>query len=169
MRKLTVVDAAELAAAYAVARYVVALDGDTLPLRVGEPATDLEAYWPAERYAFITAWNPASEPRSDTANAAADALLVSRIDSNGTPRHPAWAEDPNGQWHEPGWLMADMDDAVTDRLALEFGQAAVLAWRRGEAVRLRLLMPRPDDANLDDQLATCIDWLGERQQDPVTA
>ena len=70
MRELQIVDAAELAAAYATADYVVVLDGEPMPLRVGEPATDLEAYVPASRYAFITAWNPASQPRSDSANEA---------------------------------------------------------------------------------------------------
>ena len=72
MRELQIVDAAELATAYAAAEYVVVLDGDTLPLRVGQPASDLQAYSPAPHYAFITAWNPASEPRSDGANQAAD-------------------------------------------------------------------------------------------------
>ena len=41
MRELQIVDAAELATAYAAAEYVVVLDGDALPLRVGEPASDL--------------------------------------------------------------------------------------------------------------------------------
>ena len=40
MRELQVVDAAELATAYAAARYCVALDGDTFALRVGEPALE---------------------------------------------------------------------------------------------------------------------------------
>jgi len=83
MRELQVVNAAELAAAFAAADYSVLLDGETLPLRVGDPAADLEAYWPARRYVFITAWNPASEPRSDTANETADALLVGRLDDAG--------------------------------------------------------------------------------------
>ena len=39
MRELQVVDASELAAAYAAAHYAVVLDGDTVPLRVGHPAS----------------------------------------------------------------------------------------------------------------------------------
>ncbi|HEU4774686.1 MAG TPA: DUF3293 domain-containing protein [Lysobacter sp.] len=161
MRELTVVNAVELAAAYAAARYAVVLDGDTLLLQVGRPATDLEAYWPAERYVFITAWNPASEPRSDTANAAADALLLAQIDHYRAARLPAWAESPDGQWREPGWLLADIDGDTSDRLAIEFGQAAILAWRRGEPVRLRMLMEPSPDAG-DDFKAACIDWMGSR-------
>lgn len=143
MHELQIVDAAELANAYAAAEYVVVLDGDTLPLRVGQPASDLEAYSPAPRYAFITAWNPASEPRSDTANHAADALLVAQLDAAGAVRHPAWAQGTEGDWREPGWLLTGLEESELYRLALEFGQAGVLAWRSGEPVRLRMMMPRP--------------------------
>ncbi len=143
MRELQIVDAAELATAYAAADYAVVLDGEPLPLRVGEPAADLEAYVPAPRYAFITAWNPASQPRSDTANEAADALLVAQLDAAGVPRHPAWAQGPDSVWREPGWLVAGIGEDDLIRLAVEFGQAGVLDWHAGEPVRLRMLMPCP--------------------------
>lgn len=161
MRELQVVDAVELATAYAAAIYAVALDGDTLPLRVGEPAADLEAYWPAHRYTFITAWNPASQPRCDTLNQAADLLLVAQIDATGAARQAAWAEDPAGDWREPGWLLADLDATTTDLLAREFGQAAVLAWQRGEPVRLRMLMGHPCGAGGDvaADAAAFTDWV----------
>lgn len=146
MHELQIVDAAELATAYAAAEYVVVLDGDTLPLRVGQPATDLEAYSPAPRYAFITAWNPASEPRSDTANKAADTLLVAELDAVGAVRHAAWAQGTGSEWREPGWLVAGLDESRLHRLAMEFGQAGVLAWRAGEPVRLHMLMPQPPRA-----------------------
>lgn len=155
MRELQVVNATELAAAYAAADYSVLLDGERLPLRVGDPATDLEAYWPARRYLFITAWNPASEPRSDTANATADALLAGRLDDVRAARQPAWAEDPGGGWREPGWLLADLEPDACMRLAQEFGQAGVLAWECGQPVRLRMMMARPVDAG---SLA-CVDWV----------
>ena len=161
MRELQVVDASELATAYATARYAVRLDGDVLPLQVGRPAGDLEAYWPAERYTFITAWNPASEPHSDGANQTADALLVGQLDSIGARRHAAWAEGPDGEWHEPGWLLADLDSAAVDRLAREFGQAGVLAWRRGEPVRLRMLIERPRDARREDRATAFTDWVDD--------
>jgi hypothetical protein len=165
MRELQIVDAAELATAYAAADYVVMLDGDTLPLRVGRPATDLEAYSPASGYAFLTAWNPASEPRSDAANQAADALLVAQLDAAGAVRHPAWAQGPDGQWREPGWLVAGLHENELYRLALEFGQAAVLAWRSGEPVRLRMLMPRPPCA----QAAAYTDWVAPKALQVVGA
>lgn len=155
MRELQIVDAAELATAYAAAEYVVVLDGDTLPLRVGQPASDLQAYSPAPHYAFITAWNPASEPRSDSANQAADALLVAQIDAAGAVRHPAWAQGTDGEWREPGWLVVGLDENELYRLALEFGQAGVLAWQAGGPVRLHMLMPRPATA----RTGAHTDWI----------
>lgn len=146
MRELQIVDAAELATAYAAADYLVVLDGEPLPLRVGLPATDLEAYLPAPRYAFITAWNPASQPRSDAANEAADALLVAELDAIGAARHPAWAQDPAGDWREPGWLVTGLGEDDLLRLALEFGQAGVLDWHAGAPVRLRMMVQRPPAA-----------------------
>ncbi|MGY0619720.1 DUF3293 domain-containing protein [Lysobacter sp. A378] len=169
MQERTVVNAIQLSIAYASARYTVKLDGDSLPLQVGQPATDLEAYWPATRYLFITAWNPASEPRSDTANAAADAVLEARLDAIGAARQRAWAEAPDGRWQEPGWVLADIDDPTADRLASEFGQAGVLAWCRGEPVRLRMSIERPDGHAPKDAIDSCIDWMGERVNGAVTA
>lgn len=155
MREFQLVNAADLAAAYAEAHYCVLLDGETLPLRVGHRAADLEAYWPARRYLFITAWNPASEPHSDEANQTADALLVGQLDEAGVQRHAAWAEDPLGDWREPGWLVADLDLDHCLHLAQEFGQAGVLFWETGQPVRLLMTVSRPADA----PASTCIDWV----------
>lgn len=155
MREFQIVDAAELAAAYAAAEYVVMLDSDALRLRVGQPAADVEAYWTGQRYVFITAWNPASEPHSDTANKTADALLVGQLEAMGVRRQSAWAESPDASWREPGWLVADLDASQANTLAQEFGQAGILAWERGEPVRLRMLVHRPPDAPASD----CVDWI----------
>jgi hypothetical protein len=161
MRTYQVVNAAELAGAYASAVYSVALDGDTVALRVGQPATDLEAYWPARSYVFLTAWNPASEPHSDSANRTADGLLVAEFDAAGLPRLAACAQSADGQWREPGWLLADADDHVVDRLAHEFGQAGVLSWRCGGPVRLKMMVPCPDSTELAGPAARYIDWADD--------
>lgn len=155
MRELRIVNAVELAAAFAGAEYAVVLDGDALALHVGERAVDVEAYWPMRRYGFITAWNPASVPHSDAANETANALLVARLDAMGLCRQPAHAYDARGGWREAGWLVGDIDETLIDLLGREFGQAGVLAWALGEPVRLRMLMPRPAKAKATD----CIDWV----------
>lgn len=160
MRTYRVVDAVELARAYAGAVYSVALDGDTLPLRVGQPAADLEAYWPARGYAFLTAWNPASQPHSDEANHTADGLLVAELDAAGIARLAACAQSPDGQWREPGWLLSDAEEHVVERLAQEFGQAGILSWRCGTPVRLKMLTGCPQPAGLTGVLAHYTDWTG---------
>jgi hypothetical protein len=159
MRELHVVDAGELAAAYAAAHYAVVLDGDAISLRVGEPAGDVEAYWTARSYAFITAWNPASRPLSEQANNLADARLVARLQALELPFHPAWASDHDREWRESGWLVANIAPEVLDTLAIEFGQAGVLYWEHGEPVRLRMSLHRPDDC----PGRPCVDWA-----EPVT-
>ena len=150
VRELQIVNATELALAYVRAEYAVVLDGDALRLHVREQARDLEAYWPARRYGFITAWNPGSVPHSDAANETANATLVARLDAIGARRLPAHAFDKNGQWREAGWLVGDVEESLLDLLGREFGQAAVLSWTFGEPVRLRMLMARPAGVLLPD-------------------
>lgn len=146
MREIQIVDAGELATAYAQADYAVRLDGDTFRIEVGKPAGDVEAYWPAHRYAFITAWNPASHPQSDAVNQSADSSLVAQLKAIGAPHQPAWAEDSTGDWRELGWLVAGLEPHMLDALAHEFGQAGVLHWEPGHPVRLKMYLRRPSDA-----------------------
>lgn len=155
MPEFHVIDANGLAKAYASADYAVVIDGRSHPLRVGGSAPQLEATWPAASYVLLTAWNPASMPRGNAENEAADRQLCARLDGAGLARRPASAQGPDGCWLEPGWLVADAEPAFIDALAREFGQAAVLAWARGEPVRLRMLVPR---AHRPSELP-CVDWV----------
>lgn len=157
MRELRIVDAAELAIAYARAEYALVIDEDALHLRVGKLARDVEAYWPMRRYGFITAWNPASVPVSDSANETANATLVARLNAMGVQRLPAHAFASDGSWREAGWLVADLEEPLLDLLGREFRQAGVLSWAAGEPVRLRMLMPCPVDAPDTEW----IDWVGD--------
>lgn len=140
------VDIPELARVYAAARYGATVQGRTIALHVGVPAVELERAWPGERYALITAWNPASQPQSREANDRADAALCSRLDAAGVPRVAAWAEAPDGTWYEPGWLAHGLPVDTVDALAREFGQAGTLSWVHGEPVHLRMMLPRPAGA-----------------------
>ncbi len=176
MRTLTVVDALDLAAAYAAARYGVPADDRTIELRIGELAADLEALWPARAYAFITAWNPASNPRSDEENQAADVALVARLDALGGIRRPAWAESPDGEWREPGWMLANIGNETINQLGLAFGQAAILAWDTGQPVSVRMLMSDPrtqrgpsTDARLPLERAACVHWWVAGQETALNA
>lgn len=154
----------ELAIAYAAAGYAVEHEGREHPLRVGQHAASLEAARPAARYAFITAWNPASDPRPDDANEAADARLVTRLEALGIERSPARAQSPDGRWHEPGWLLYDAGQDRLLALAREFGQAGVLDWAHREPVQLCMLMGRPARP-VPDMPESVIRWVEE----PATA
>lgn len=155
MYALQIVDAAELVHAYVAADYSASVEGTNFMLRVGMAASGLESAWPASRYAFITAWNPASAPQPEPANQAADVQLRAHLDRLGVARIPASAQAADGGWHEPGWLLADLPTAELDALARRFGQAGTLCWTRGEPVRLRMLMREPADA----AGLPCVDWV----------
>lgn len=155
MHELQIVDATELVRAYAAAEYGATVEGRTCALQVGAPAPAFESAWPASRYGFVTAWNPASSPQPDAANEEADTRLRARLDRLGAARVPAWAQAPDGRWREPGWLLADLPLHELDALAREFGQAGTLCWSQGEPVRLRMLMAAPANA----AGLPCVDWV----------
>ncbi|WP_189452925.1 DUF3293 domain-containing protein [Cognatilysobacter bugurensis] len=138
-----IVDTLELARTYAAARYGATVQGQPIALHVGVPAVELERAWPSERYAFLTAWNPASQPQSRKANDRADEALRARLDEAGVARVGAWAEASDGGWYEPGWLAHGLSLETLDALAREFGQAGTLSWMHGEPVHLRMVVPRP--------------------------
>jgi hypothetical protein len=127
----------QLLQAYLTAEYVVPTVGP--PLRIGEPAAALEARHPGvTQFALLTAWNPGSlqlEPQAnvEAGDALDKALVAARIEFV-----PALNRAPGGGHEEPSRLLPGLDPPRLDALARRFGQAGALAWRRGEAVRLRL-------------------------------
>ena len=110
----------------------------------------------ADRYLFITAWNPppGETPRAD--NDAAQARLEARVQALGLSLHPALGCDNRGGMVEYGCLVLDATLAQADALAREFGQGGTLCWSTGEPVRLRMMWPRPSEAG-DDPYT---DWVG---------
>lgn len=149
-------DPAALAAAFASARYRVPHLGDAGSVRVGTEAHALEAALPAERYAFITAWNANSETDRKSDNERADGELTAELDRLGVHRFRAHAADAQGGHHEEGWLVIDLPVAELDRLARHFGQNGVLCWQAGEPVRLRLYHREPADG----AAMLWVDWAG---------
>lgn len=176
MRRLKVVDAIELATAYAAAGYGVRINGEEFVLQVGERAAGLESRWPARSYAFITAWNPASQPRPEDANQEADARLVARLEELAIQRQPAWAEGPDGKWTEPGWLLSNIDVGTAAALGDSLGQAAILAWDSAHPVTLRMLAPGPSadewnnslsNTDLPAEAVSCVRWEGNHRDAPL--
>lgn len=140
--------------AYLDAHYGITLaDGTRTVLHVGCHAAALERSMPASGYTLLTAWNPQSRPVDDDANRAADAALQADLAALALPRLRTCASDAGGGWREEGWLVAGLDAGQADRLARRYRQAGILHWRHGEAVRLRMYLPRPPGA-----VPAHVDW-----------
>lgn len=133
----------QLARAYASAHYFVTVGHREWLFCVGQQAEDIERELDAGSYLFITAWNPASQETSVAQNMATDQRLQSKLQEGRYQYHSSLGCNAQGGAVEYGWIVLDMPLATADALAREFGQAGTLYWQRGEAVRLRMLRPRP--------------------------
>ena len=136
--------AAQLAVDYAAAHYFVSIGHKEWLFGVGRPAAEIERQLPADSYLFITAWNPAPEAASRADNLGADERLQRLIRTSALVHHTSLGSNAQGGAVEYGWLVLDAPVQTADSWARQFGQAAVLYWKRGEPVRLRMLWPRPD-------------------------
>jgi hypothetical protein len=135
---------ATLLDAYYAAEYRWELDGEWRALRIGQPAPELEAFFPkSQHFGLLSAWDPQSIPRPDAVNRRADESLHAALLSSGLPFRPGFCSAPNRSWREPSWVVMDMPDQEFDRLALRYGQLGTLGWSRGEPVRLRMYAPQP--------------------------
>ena len=146
---------AELARAYAAAHYFVTIGHREWLFGVGQLASDIERQLGAASYSFITAWNPAPHAASVDENMEADLRLQARLKQSGHVHHSALGSNAQGGAVEYGWVVLDMSADASDALAREFAQAGLLFWEHGEAVRLRMLWPRPPGIAND----ACTDWV----------
>ncbi|WP_057658710.1 DUF3293 domain-containing protein [Pseudoxanthomonas dokdonensis] len=163
IRRIDGTEAARLAQAWLSAHYAVEAGEDVpftvdgpLAFRVGGTAPVIERCWPAARYLFITAWNPAAVLVPPRHNQLADARLQQQLRQLRLSMHPASACDAGGGCYERGWLVPQATTAQADRLARAFGQGGVLVWDAGQAVRLRMMWPPPPKAPAHRY----IDWAG---------
>ena len=153
---------ARLAAAWAAAHYFVTLGRKEWLFCTGLTAPEIERQVMADRYLFITAWNPppGETPRAD--NDAAQARLEARVQALGLSLHPALGCDNRGGMVEYGCLVLDATLAQADALAREFGQGGTLCWSTGEPVRLRMMRPRPAEAGDDPSVRKRLLLMGRR-------
>lgn len=151
---------AGLLLAYLAADYRWQHGGQWHDLRIGLPAPGPELAYPeAGGFALLSAWDPQSVPRPEATNRRADQALHGALLASGRIFVPAFSSAPDRSWREPSWLVMDLAMDDLDALGRRFGQLGMVAWRRGEAVRLRMLAPRPD--RLDDPLERLayVDWV----------
>ena len=145
---------AALAEAFVNTAYIAECERGQIEVAIGHLATKLEAEMPSKSFAFITAWNPGGDRRTDDENNDADRALVHLIDSYRVDRIPMHAVSPDGAWFEAGWLVCDVSRVTLDQWARSFGQLGTLWWQRGHAVKLRMYGARPDE---NDNVF--VDWI----------
>lgn len=123
-------------AAYRDARYQVFAEPPFV-LPVGEPSAALDWLLTsqiADTWAFVTACNPGSVPLSADENAERMNRLREVLTRFTT--YPGESSDPAGDWPEPSVLVVGIGRTEAVEVAKAFGQNAILAGVRGEAVEL---------------------------------
>jgi len=109
-----------------------------LRLRVGERSAALDAMLAergADEWAYLTAWNPGSQPCPEAENRAAQGRLLERLAAWPTLAGESRGDDAS--WPaEPSVLVLGIGRGEAMALAREFGQAAILAGRRSGAAEL---------------------------------
>ena len=118
----------ELVRAYEQAHYTVSAPGGEVRIRVGraDPVVDeLLRACGVTQGAFITAWNPGSEPLAETENAARHARLLAALAQQGFEYLDGAGSDPDGAWPaEQSLLVLGIEAEAAAALAREFGQNA---------------------------------------------
>ncbi len=94
-----------------------------LTLRVNQPATGL----PDGPWVFLTAWNPRSEPKSESENRAKQLELEALLRNEGVRCVPALGWDPLQEWADEECILAlGLQRERALELGRQYGQNAIL-------------------------------------------
>ena len=133
----------ELREAYEKALYVV-LGEPELVIRIGEPNRDLDELLDAEgarTAAFISAGNPGSAIRADSANDVAYVALLQSQEEAGYACHPGEGRDPKGAFPtERSALVIGISRQDAERVGRVFEQSAIVFIEKGKAPELVVLV-----------------------------
>jgi len=114
------------------------------PLRVGSRSPELDKWLldhSYDRWIFLTAWNPASQPSSAEQNERAQSDLRHTLLARSFEYYPGVGIDPAGKWPaEPSLFIPGMPLSEGASLAYAFRQNAFLAGSIGQAVTLHWTM-----------------------------
>jgi len=134
----------ELAAAYIATEYRVFAPDGTFTIRIGEKSPELaslQAAFNVTSSAFITAYNPLSQPTEDAVNRQNQERL---IEENSFEWKYLLGEgvDPNGEWpSEPSILILGIDELAAIAIGHRFGQNAILFMDAQGEISLRACNP----------------------------
>ncbi|MGB0866168.1 MAG: DUF3293 domain-containing protein [Granulosicoccaceae bacterium] len=128
----------DLAQAYRATTYQLTVNGQQVPVRIGEPAGEMAVHLPqvnAQSWAFITAWNPHSNILSAPENARRNARLFQQLAAKAYA--PAIAIPDSTDWpREPGFVVFDIPLTELLALAETHEQHAVVVGQNGGAPEL---------------------------------
>lgn len=127
----------ELLDAYRATHYRVEHPAGAFTLRISQQSPELVNLMQASGQvcaAFITAWNPYSQPRSPEENATAQQRLLAELSDMGYVSIPGTGLDPFGQWPgEESLLVLGLPKADAIRLGRKYSQNAVV-WAGEDAI-----------------------------------
>jgi hypothetical protein len=126
--------------AYRATTFWVEAQSGRIALRDGERSPgldDLLAQDGAESWAFITAWNPRSQPLARGVNARRQRQLERYVIRQGHAILPGLGVPDDGDWTpERSCLVLGVTRAAALRLGAAAGQYAIVAGRKGERARI---------------------------------
>jgi hypothetical protein len=135
--------APSLVEAYRGTEFRVADRGWVFTLCVDQPSPVLVACHEAfgvARSAYLTAWNPRSEPQTREVNEAAQAQLEAELTAMGLPFLHGEGVDPSGEWPgEASVLVLGIREEEAVRLGRRHGQNAIVVAGRDALARLVML------------------------------
>lgn len=133
--------------AYRNARYRVDDGGTAFDMIIGEPCAPLRTLLSrrgVQGAAFLTAFNPASTPRADEDNRAAQTALHDAVEGAGFTVLDGVGLDPDGRWPpEPSLLVLGITRRRAAALARRFGQNAFV-WLPADAPPVLVWTGEPD-------------------------
>lgn len=122
-------DKADLVEAYLATNFEVITD-PPFTLNVGKESKELLDLFQSDKCqdaAFITAWNPYSQPTSQTDNDAAQARLILELENDGYKTLEGMGVDPTGEWPgEPSILVLGLSKNDAIIVATSFNQNAII-------------------------------------------
>lgn len=131
---------ADLRAAFKKTQFIAKLPAGELTITIGATDADLTVLMDSHSVstaAYITAWNPYSQPTSADVNRNANLSLERLLQQSGLPFWPCDGKDPAGQWPaEPGFLVLGADRRWLRKLGRKFRQHALVIARRNGKPKL---------------------------------
>jgi len=113
--------------------------GRPVCFKVGATSARLDALLArlgARRWAFITAWNPASVSLTRDENDRRQATLIALLSAHGYRAVNGRGMANDGAWSEESLLVLDITTRMARRLGRQFGQFAIVIGSRGATARL---------------------------------